>query len=92
MCCSGIVRLHATQAKGTFLPLRESYDVFVDDAFSAGSFYFQKKLTGDFPGGSHALILSLWSNGVCLMFEVLACAAPVSCDYMPPGPKALSLS
>ena len=39
MCCSSIVRLHATRAEGTFLKLRESYDVFVDDAFRPISFF-----------------------------------------------------
>ena len=33
------------------------------------------------------LFLSLWSRDVCLQCEVLACAARVSCDYMPPLPE-----
>ena len=33
MCCSGIVRLHATLAEGTFLLLRGSYDIFGNDGF-----------------------------------------------------------
>ena len=90
MCFSGIVRLHATRAEGTFLLLRESYDVFVDDAFRPKKFV-SKVLTDDFPEVCSTLFLGLWSSGVRLQSEVLACAAPVSCDYMPAGPKGTFL-
>ena len=49
MCCSGIVRLHATLAKGTFLLLRKIYEVFLFlPAFlftgGLGENFFRKKL------------------------------------------------
>ena len=46
MCCSSIVRLHATRPEGTFLQLRESYDVFVNDAFWRIFFFFGLFLVG----------------------------------------------
>ena len=48
MCCSGIVRLHATLAEGTFLLLRESYDIFGNDGFLPENFISEFVLAEEF--------------------------------------------
>ena len=48
MCCSGIVRLHATLTEGTFLLLRESYDIFGNDGFLPENFISEFVLAEEF--------------------------------------------
>ena len=48
MCCSGIVRLHVSLAEGTFLLLRESYDVFKEHGFQPDIFISEFFLAEEF--------------------------------------------
>ena len=76
MCCSGIVRLHATLAEGTFLLLRGSYDIFGNDGFvknfnlgiSISSFFLRFfgicSFLNFFPV-TRGCITPVWGSGMC---------------------------
>ena len=93
MCCSGIVRPHATLAKATFLLLEKNYGRFGNDVlfekFDSGisktKFLFLIVLNF-----VPSLIFALWAKDEHLRSEVLACAAQVSSDHMQALPKRLS--